>query len=129
MLAPTLVYAAILLVLGKPDLGVMFSSYVGLVAMGCEFIALGLFCSTLTHNQIVAAVLALVGLLVLWVIGAVGDYMPAALRPSVAYLGTMQHLHAFSAGRIAFRDLFYFFSMTGFWLFLSVRVLESKRWR
>ena len=129
MLAPTLAYAVILSVLGKPDFGVIFSSYLGLVAMGCEFIALGLFCSTLTHNQIVAAVLALVALLVLWVIGAVGDYLPAALRTSVEYLGTMQHLRAFSTGRIAFRDLFYFFSMTGFWLFLSVRVLESKRWR
>ena len=70
----------------------MFSSYLGLVAMGCEFIALGLFCSTLTRNQIVAAVFALVALLVLWVIGAVGDYLPAALRRSVEYLGTMQHL-------------------------------------
>ena len=129
MLAPTLAYAAILLILGKPDIGVMCSSYLGLVAMGCEFIALGLFCSTVTHNQIVAAVFALVALLVLWVIGAVGDYLPAALRTSVEYLGTVQHLAAFSAGRVAFRDLFYFFSMTVFWLFLSVRVLESKRWR
>ncbi|MGO8702815.1 MAG: ABC transporter permease [Candidatus Brocadiia bacterium] len=129
MLAPTLAYAVILCVLGKPDVGVMFSSYLGLVAMGCEFIALGLFCSTLTRNQIVAAVFALVALLVLWVMGAVGDYLPAPLRSSVEYLGTMQHLSAFSSGRIAFRDLFYFASMTGFWLFLSVRVLESKRWR
>ena len=129
MLLPTLAYAAILLALGKPDVGVMFSSYLGLVAMGCEFIALGLFCSTVTHNQIVAAVFALVLLLVLWVIGAVGDFLPAALRSSVEYLGTMPHLNAFSAGRVAFRDLFYFFSLTVFWLFLSVRVLESKRWR
>ncbi len=129
MLAPTLAYVAILRVLGKPDFGVVFSSYLGLAAMGCEFIALGLFCSTLTHNQIVAAVFALVALLVLWVIGAIGDYLPPALRSSVEYLGTMQHLHGFSAGRVAFRDLFYFFSLTGFWLFLSVRVLESKRWR
>ena len=129
MLLPTLAYAAILLALGKPDVGVMFSSYLGLVAMGCEFIALGLFCSTVTHNQIVAAVFALVLLLVLWVIGAVGDFLPAALRSSVEYLGTMPHLNAFSAGRVAFRDLFYFLSLTVFWLFLSVRVLESKRWR
>ena len=129
MLAPTLAYGAILCILGKPDLGVMFSSYLGLAAMGCEFIALGLFCSTVTHNQIVAAVLALVALLVLWVVGAVGDYLPAALRASLEYLGTVQHLNAFSTGRIAFRDFFYFFSMTAFWLFLSVRVLESKRWR
>jgi ABC-2 type transport system permease protein len=129
MLAPTLVYAIILRVLGKPDVGVIFSSYLGLAAMGCEFIALGLFCSTLTQHQLIAAVLGIVGLLILWIISLVADFMPAGLRSSISYLGMMQHLDAFSAGRVAFRDLFYFFSMTGFWLFLSVRVLESRRWR
>jgi ABC-2 type transport system permease protein len=129
MLAPTLAYAAILRVLGKPDIGVMFSSYLGLIAMGCEFIALGLFCSSVTHNQIVAAVFALVALLVLWILGSIGDFMPPALRPVIEYMGTLQHLRGFTAGRIAFRDLFYFASTTAFWLFLSVRVLESKRWR
>ena len=59
ILAPTLAYAVILRILGKPDVGVMFSSYVGLVAMGCEYIALGLFCSTLTQHDLIAAVLAL----------------------------------------------------------------------
>jgi len=129
ILAPTLAYAVILRILGKPDVGVMFSSYVGLVAMGCEYIALGLFCSTLTQHDLIAAVLAFVALLVLCVPALIGDYLPAALRSSVEYAGTMEHLSAFSTGRIAFRDLFYFFSMTGFWLFLSVRALESKRWR
>jgi len=129
MLAPTLVYAIILRALGNPDVGVIFSSYLGLVAMGCEFIALGLFCSTLTQHQIIAAILGIVGLLVLWIIGLIADFMPAGLRAAIAYVGPMQHLDAFSAGRVAFRDLFYFFSMTAFWLFLSVRALESRRWR
>jgi ABC-2 type transport system permease protein len=129
MLLPTGIYVLLLLALGRPDLGVVAASYVGLLAMGCEFVALGLFCSALTRNQIIAGVLALVGLLVLWVVGAVGERMTGPLRSILTYLGTAQHVQPFELGRIAFRDLFYFFSMTCFWLFLSVRTLESKRWR
>lgn len=129
MLLPTLGYVVILCVLGDPDLGPIVAAYVGLFLMGCQFLALGLFCSALTRSQIVAGVMALVMLLVIWVLGAVGEWMTGPLAPVMEYLGTLQHLNSFSMGRIAFRDAFYFASMTCFWLFLSVRVLESRRWR
>jgi len=129
MLAPTLLYIVILKRFGNPDMGPIFSAYLGLILMGAMFIALGLFCSTLTRNQIVAGVLGIVTLLIIWVLGAVGDRMNGDLAPIVRYIGTQQHVQSFSSGRIAFRDCFYFLSFTAFWLFLSVRVLESKRWR
>lgn len=129
MLLPTLGYVVILCVLGEPDLGPIVAAYVGLFLMGCQFLALGLFCSALTRSQIVAGMMALVMLLVIWVLGAVGEWMTGPLAPVMEYLGTLQHLNSFSMGRIAFRDAFYFASMTCFWLFLSVRVLESRRWR
>lgn len=129
MLAPTLLYIAILKRVGDPDMGPILSSYVGLTLMGAMFIALGLFCSTLTHNQVVAGVLGIVSLLIIWVLGAVGENMSGDLAPIVRYIGTQQHVQSFSSGRIAFRDCFYFISFAAFWLFLSVRVLESKRWR
>ena len=130
MLLPTLIYVLILALLGKPDGGVILSSYVGLFLMGCQFIALGLFCSALTRHQIISGVLALVMLLVIWVAGFIGEYLlTGGLKPIVEYIGAQQHVRPFSAGRIAFRNIFYFVSLTCFWLFLSVRVLESKRWR
>lgn len=129
MLAPTLLYIVILKRVGDPDMGPILASYLGLILMGAMFIALGLFCSTLTRNQIVAGVLGIVSLLIIWVLGAVGEGMNGDLAPIVKYVGTQQHMQSFSSGRIAFRDCFYFVSFTVFWLFLSVRVLESKRWR
>lgn len=127
MLLPTLAYVAVLKVLGRPDLGLIASSYAGLALMGAPFIALGLFCSALTRNQIVAGVLALVLLLMGWVLGSVSEALPPALRPIIEYAGTLPHLRPFSAGRIPFRDVFFFLSLTAFWLFLSVRALESIR--
>lgn len=129
MLAPTLLYIVILKRVGNPDMGPILASYLGLILMGAMFIALGLFCSALTRNQIVAGVLGIVSLLIIWVLGAVGERMSGDLAPIVRYIGTQQHMQSFSSGRIAFRDCFYFVSFTVFWLFLSVRVLESKRWR
>ena len=129
MLAPTGLYVVILRRFGNPDMGPILSAYLGLVLMGAMFIALGLFCSSLTRNQIVAGVLGIVSLLLLWVLGAVGEGMNGDLAPIVRYLGAQQHVQSFSSGRIAFRDCFYFLSFTVFWLFLTVRVLESKRWR
>ena len=127
MLLPTLGYVVILCVLGDPDIGPIISSYVGLTLLGCQFVALGVCCSALARNQIVAGVLALVLLLVIWVLGAVGETMTGPFAPVLAYMGTEQHLRPFTMGRIAVRDAFYFFSMTCFWLFLAVRVLESRR--
>jgi len=129
MLVPTLGYVVILCVLGDPDLGPVISAYVGLLLMGAYFIAVGLFCSALTRSQIIAGIMALIILLILWGMGEASAYMSGPFTPIVEYLGTWQHLRPFVQGRIAFRDTFYFLSMTVFWLFLSVRALESRRWR
>jgi len=129
MLAPTAVYVVVLCVLGDPEIGPIVSAYVGLFLMGAQFLALGLFASALTRNQIVAGVTALVMLLILWVFGAAGEIMVGPLAPVLGYVGTSQHLQPFSNGRITFRDSFYFISMTCFWLFVAVRALESRRWR
>jgi len=129
MLVPTLAYVVVLSVLGDPEPGPIVSAYVGLALMGAQFLALGLFCSSLTRSQIVAGITALVMLLVIWVLGAVGEEMVGPFAPIFRYVGTAQHLDSFTNGRIAFRDVFYFVSLTLFWLFLAVRALESRRWR
>ena len=129
MLAPTLGYVVILCVLGDPDLGPIISAYIGLLLMGAHFIAIGLFCSAFTRSQIIAGIMALVILLTIWGLGEVSASMSGPFAPVVKYLGTWQHLRPFAYGRITFRDTFFFLSSTVFWLFLSVRVLESRRWR
>jgi len=129
MLLSTLVYVGVLAALGDPEMGPILAAYAGLFLMGAQFIALGLFCSALSPSQIVAGVLALVLLLVIWVFGAAGTVMVGPFAPIMAYAGTLPHLEVFANGRIAFRDAFYFVSFTCFWLFLTVRALESRRWR
>lgn len=129
MLGSTVAYVVILMFLGKPDLGPICAAYLGLALMGAQFIALGLFCSALTRSQLVAALAAAVLLLTIWIVGSVGDSMGGQWGPLLRYVGTQEHVQAFASGRVPFRDAFYFLSLTAFWLFLSVRAVESRRWR
>jgi len=129
MLLPTLIYVAVLDVLGDPDYGLIAASYLGLLLMGAQFIAIGLFCSSVAGHQIVAGAAALVMLLAFWLMSTVAGGSAAALSSALQYAGSAGHLRSFWVGRVAFRDVVYFLSTTAFWLFLSVRVLESRRWR
>src|SRR5436305_2212985 len=58
LLAPTLLFVVLLRIYGRPDYGPIFSGYLGIVLVGALFIAVGLFCSSLTRSQVVAAAAA-----------------------------------------------------------------------
>ncbi len=129
LLGCTLVYPGILLYFGDPEIGTIVTGYLGLLLVGLSFIALGLFTSTLTDNQIVAAVSAFVVLLLFFAIGwpaaTVGDTLGAVL----AYLSLIEHFQPMTSGLIVSSDILYFLSVIAFALFLSQRSLESLRWR
>ena len=81
MLLPTLVYVGVIRVFGGNEWGPLVSAYLGLVLLGGAFIAVGMFTSSLTRNQIVAGVLGIGILLLLWVLGAGSTVLgPRALR-------------------------------------------------
>jgi len=108
----------------------LFASYLGLFLMGSVFLAMGLFASSLTENQIIAAVISFGILIGLWMIGAathgVGEN---ALGQVANYLSMSAHLDQFVKGLISSRSLSYFISMTALGLFLTHRVVESQRWK
>ncbi|MGD8330291.1 MAG: ABC transporter permease [Acidobacteriota bacterium] len=129
MLACTLLYPAILMYYGDPEIGSIVTGYGGILLVGLSFIALGLFTSTLTDNQIVAAVSAFVILLLFFAIGwaanTVGETAGAVLR----YLSLTDHLQPMVEGLVVSSDLIYFLSVIAVALFLTQRSLESLRWR
>lgn len=131
MIAPTIVYCIILYVLAdpNPDLGQMVAGYIGLLLLGCLFVSVGLMFSSLTQNQIVAAVSALVVLLLLWVLGWASGMTSGVLKNVLEYLGIGKHLASFRKGLIDTRDVIYYLSLTAFALFLTVRAVESRKWR
>ncbi len=119
------VYVIVLMAYGNPDLGPLLSGYLGLFLLGGSFLAVGLFSSSLTENQIVAAVISFGILLVFWIIGASSDAQDSIL----GYLSIINHLDNFTKGVIELKDIVYYLSFIFFGLFLTHIMLESEKWR
>jgi ABC-2 type transport system permease protein len=128
MLALTLFYPLLLVIYGDPDMGPILTSYLGLVLLGGTALSIGIFASSLTANQIVAAVVSGAILFGLWVIGIVATNTPQALQQVLSYLSISSHSAAFEAGVIDTRDIVYYVSITALFLYASIRSLEASRW-
>jgi ABC-2 type transport system permease protein len=129
LLASTLAYFALIVIYGSPDYGVAVMGYLGMVLLGAVFIAVGIFSSTLTRHQLVAG---LVGIAILGFF-TMGVYLLVMLLPETAEiinrLNMIRYFGDFSKGIFDTQGLIFFVSVTAFFLFLSTKVLESRRWR
>ena len=114
------------------DYGSIVAGYVGLVLVGAAWTAIGLFASSLTGNQIIAAVVG-IGVLVCfqYLFGVLAGYAGSAgtLGSVLGYLDASSHADTLWQGRILLRDVIYFVTLTLGALFVTTRVLESRRWR
>lgn len=132
MLALTLYYPLLLFWFGDPDFGPIASGYLAMLLLGSACLSVGLLASSLTSNQIVAAIVGLGILLGFWVIGlasqVVGSSVPV-LRDVLNYVGLNSHFGDMVNGVVDTKSLVYYVSFTAAVLFLTVRSLETRRWR
>jgi ABC-2 type transport system permease protein len=126
MIAITGLYVPVVVRYGTPDLGIVAAGYLGLALLGAALLALGLFTSSLTRSQVLAAVLGVGIGLVLWLLEAISPVLGRA-RETLAYLTPAGHYYRFLDGIIDTRALVYLASFALVFLFLAVQVLESKR--
>jgi len=129
MLAATAVYPAMLAYFTRLEWGPLASGYLGLALMGATFLAVGVLASSLTENQIVAAVGTFGALLIFWVIGWSADFAGPVWGKVLSHLSILEHFDSFAKGVIDTRDVIYYLNFTILALFLALRSLESKRWR
>lgn len=129
MILPTWIYVLFLTIFGNPDFGPIFSSYIGLILMGGLFVSVGLLVSSVTKNQVVAAVIGIVFLIILWVVGFLSSYGDGWFYEALRYAGTFDHWESFTKGIVDTRDVIYYLSFTALILFITVRNVESRKWR
>lgn len=129
MLIFTLIFPLILSFSGYNDWGVVLSSYLGVIFSIMAYLAVGLFCSSITDNQIVAALLTfcfLLGAMLLVItVNATNNYIFAMM---IQYLTIPFHYEAFSKGVIRSYSLIYFASFIGFFFLLTIKSLQSRKW-
>jgi ABC-2 type transport system permease protein len=116
------------LTLPNVDYGGIVAGYLGALLVGGAWIAIGLLASSLTSNQIVAAVVG-VGLLMVLYLAFAFLPVPQPFSDFLAYFNASAHAQSFHGGRLALSDIVYFLTLIVAPLFLATRVLESRRWR
>ncbi|MDR0789476.1 MAG: gliding motility-associated ABC transporter permease subunit GldF [Bacteroidales bacterium] len=132
---PTLIYIICIYQLGMPkgnlDMGAITGSYIGLFLLGAVFVAIGLFCSSITDNQIVAFVMSIF----LCAVGYIGFellYNLSVFGKSALFiksLGISHHYASISRGVIDTRDVIYYLSAMALFLILTKISLESRKWQ
>ncbi len=129
MLAVTLVHVGLLFAYGNPEWKPVAVSYLGLLLMGGCFVSVGLLFSSLTRNQIIAAALTFVILLLLWVTDWATNFASPGVGSFLNYLSITSHLDDFTKGIIDTKHVIYYLSFITFGLFLTARAADSERWR
>jgi ABC-2 type transport system permease protein len=132
LLAPTLVYVVLLRAYSRLDFGPIFSGYLGLILVGSMFVAVGLFCSSLTRSQVVAAVTTVALLFVITIAPYLLQQYASQLTPfwrGVADQGVYNRYVDFSKGVIDTGHVVFFVAITAVFLFLTVKILEARRWK
>ncbi len=132
LLAPTLLYVLLLKMYSHADLGPIFAGYIGLILVGAMFVSIGLFCSSLTRSQVVAAVTAIAILFVVtiapYVLQQYASQLSEGVRKATEW-GVYNRFIDFSKGFIDTGHVVFFVVITAVFLFLTVKVLEARRWK
>jgi len=126
---PTLAYPLVLCWLGEPDEGVVLSGYIGAMLIGAFYLSVGILMSSMSKNQIVAAVAGVILLLLLWIAGFFAPTGTDWAHHALQYVSLIGHLEPMLKGIVDSRDVLFFVSFVAFFLFLTVRSVESRKWR
>jgi len=129
LLSITLIYPVILWSIQASDFSFIISGYLGLFLNMVSYLALGLFASSLTSNQIVASVISYVGIMGFWVISWASQISTNYIYSEFfKYITIVRHFEMFVKGITSTSDLVYYFSFIFIWIFLTKKVLESRNW-
>jgi ABC-2 type transport system permease protein len=114
------------------DYGAIASTYLGILLLGCLYMAMGCFASALTRSQIIAAMITLAGGVTLFLLSFVSDAIPTYtswVTESFRYVNMIEHMQAFSRGIVDTRHVLFYVTAAMFFLFLTHRAVESRRWK
>lgn len=126
----TLQFPVFALRYGSIDHGPLWGAYIAMLCSGAAFVAFGLFCSSLTESQMVAGFMTFGGLVISWMLGWLPDAAPtSAVADFLGQWSIFSHIELMLRGAVDTKDLVFFISVTFLFLFATVRVLESRKWR
>jgi len=111
------------------DYGAVFTGYLGLFFVGSLYAAIGTFASSLFDNQVVAFIVAVFIVLMFFLFDKLLIFVPSFLAGFIQYLSVGYHSSSISRGVIDSRNIIYFVSIIGVFLFLTIQILNSRKWK
>ncbi|MEA2692218.1 MAG: gliding motility-associated transport system permease protein [Acidobacteriota bacterium] len=127
---PTLAYVGIVSYWSRVDWGPVAAGYLGIAAIGALFLSIGLFASALSKNQLVAAIIAFAIEILLVLLGVLQNLVSGDTAKQVlGYLTLWEHMDELAKGIVDTRRLVFYGTTTLFFLFLTSRALEDRKWR
>lgn len=114
---------------GEPNTVIMFSTTLGILLIGSAFVAIGIFVSACTENQLVSALVTMVSIAATLVIGIIAAYIKfTPLRVALKWLSIFDRFYVFTTGLFDIVALIYYISISVVFIFLTIRVFEKRRW-
>ena len=125
----TLPYVFVVMAYGKPEIYVILGNYLGLTLLGSALIAIGLFVSAMTENQVVAAVGSFAIILSLRMIGWLAEYAQSpVIIKIVQWISIYSRYDYFQYGLLDLKTVVYYISLAAIFIFLTIRIFEKRRW-
>ena len=123
------IFPAILILYGNPEIGPIFTAYLGLLLIGAAYIAIGMFASAITEIQIISVVISFGIIFLLYVLGFVAAGSSGIFGSFLEYIALSGHIDSFFKGLIKSKDIIYFLILIFLGWFLTYRQIESTRWK
>ena len=111
------------------DYGSVFTGYLGIIFLGSVYASIGTFASSVTENQVISFIISVFIVLTFFLLDKVIYFMPSSIQGIVQFLSVDFHLSNMSRGVIDTRNIVYFLSLIVFFLFMTARVLEMRKWK
>ncbi|HHW31172.1 MAG TPA: ABC transporter permease [Clostridiaceae bacterium] len=128
MTAITFIYPIILIAYGGQLTVQLVGGYIGFILLGAAFLSVGVFASSLTENQVVAVVIAFVSLLIMWLADSIGNIAGGITSKILSWFSLISRYEDFNVGILGLSPIVYYISFVGVFLFITIRVIERRRW-
>jgi ABC-2 type transport system permease protein len=129
LLFMTIIFPLIIWGVGIRDISILGSSYLSVLLNACCYISLGMFCSSLSGNQIISALLSVLGIMFLWMITWGGHLNSNYLVAEIfTYIGITSHFERIMRGLLGTQDIIYYSSFIFLFGFLTVKSLGRRNW-
>ncbi len=124
----SIIYPLIMVMFGAVFTVQLVGGYIGFLLLGAAFISVGIFASALTENQIIAAIISFVALLVMWIANAFSAEVGGVIGTILSWISLLSRYDVFTMGILGLPEIIYFISFTALFVFLTIRIIERRRW-